>query len=392
MKIIAKTILVSAIALQLAVVWSGECPAAQTDKTVSTSATAVKTEDSNPSGNVLDNFNDGGALNLWSGATGAFSDAGKKGSMGFTNDPQAPYEGAFCLKLNYDVSTADAYAGYYSLLESKDLRGNTILSLWVKGGAGGEYFKIELKNNVIDINRKHAAVYVTDYLDGGVTTSWQQVEIPLHNFANINDWASGKEFVITFENSQSGTNGSPKAGTVYIDNISFTSLAVNIVRIDHYGDKVNTCALGGNMGDMAGAGGSAIHNFTSASGTYNSYANGLWSQFSVSGTWGGHFIQFGGGANGITAVSHDFSEFNYFSFYIKAESAAGNPKTIKIELQDNWANRIYWATGITTGWQCYKIRLTDFLGLDKTTIKQLNFVYGGSPYGGVYIDDVQFEK
>ena len=348
-------------------------------------------------GPVLDDFNDGGKLNNWGYNTGAFNSTGA--SCIDSRDATSPQEGSFCLKLDYDVLLQESYAGYWSLLEGEDLSGYTSISFWVKGTAGGEYFKVELKNNSTDTNRNRAAVYVTDYLDGGVTTGWQEVTIPFHNFVNLDGWNNMKELVFVFENYQSDTNGSPPQGTIYIDKISFGSSAVDQVRIDYFGDKLGTCALGGNIGDMHGPG--YTHSFTTSE--YRSSPCSLESIYDVNpNSWGGQFIIFGGGENGWTEIPHDFSDYNYVIVWIKAKSATENPKILKVEMVDRTSSPYpaVFLRKISTDWQRYAIPLSAFAGLYKNNISKMTFVYedwridgdGGSRTGVLYMDDIQFEK
>ena len=346
-------------------------------------------------GPIIDNFSDTDPVNVWGGVTGTFS---KYPTPPANSTCAASYTGT-SLRLDYNVTGTDAYAGYYSKLGGQSASAYTWLIFWVRGTVGGELFKIELKNNVADNNRNHAAVYVNDFLDGGVTTTMQEVRIPFHNFANINDFSSMKELVFVFEKNASAANGSPASGTVYIDHINLSSGSVDPVRIDHYGDRVGVCSLGGNIGSMGGYGGSAAHDFTSVSGTYKTYPNGLHSTYNVVSGWAGVYMIFGGGDTGFIAMPHDFSAYSYLTFYIRAESGGRNPRKIKLELSDG-NDRIYWFNGVTTSWQKVSIPLSSFPGLNKSAIKQLNIIYdrfpiwdiGGSQIGGVYIDEVQFEK
>jgi len=356
------------------------------------------------SGPVLDDFNDGGRLNNWGYDTGAYAAGGA--SCSDSRDATSPQEGLFCLKLDYNVSTSGSYAGYWSQLGGEDLSGYTSISLWVKGTVGGELFKVELKNSSTTINRSTAAVYVTDYLNGGVTTSWKEVTIPFHSFVNLDSWNNMVELVFTFENSQSITNGNTLQGTVYIDRISFGSSSVNEVRIDYFGDKLGTSALGGNIGDMQPNNPPPTdftHSFTDTSGNYLSSPCAMESTYNVAGSndWGGQFIIFGGGATGWTEIPHDFSGYNYVSVCVRAKSTSENPKVLKIEVVDN-SNKYYAAlTNIQTYWQRYIIPLSYLVnaGLDKTSIKKITFVYenwrvekaGGSKQGVLYIDNLRFD-
>lgn len=348
-------------------------------------------------GPVLDDFNDGGKLNNWGYDTGSFDSTGVASCVD-SRDATSPQEGPFCLKLDYDVFPSESYAGYWSKLGVEDLSGYTSISFWVKGTVGREFFKVELKNNSTTVNRSTAAVYVTDYLDGGVTTNWQEIIIPFHNFVNLDSWNNMIELVLVFENYQSVTNGSPTQGTIYIDSISFSTSSVNEVRIDYFGDKLGTCALGGNIGDMPTA--NFTHSFTT--NEYVSSPGALESTYDVtSDSWGGQFMIFGGGVDGWTEIPHDFSAYDYVTLSVRAKSEAENPKEVKIEIVDN--SNSYWMRllEITPSWQRYLIPLSLLVGqgLDKSSIKKMCFVYergridaaGGNRQGVLYIDNLRFD-
>jgi len=373
------------------------------DQTAGVTVNSVVQEPITP-GPVLDDFNDGGILNNWGYNTGSFASSGA--SCVDSRDATSPQEGAFCLKLDYNVSTSGSYAGYFSQLGGKDLSGYTSISFWVKGTVGRELFKIELKNNSASPDRNHAAVYITDYLDGGVTTSWQQVTIPFHNFVNLDSWSSTKELVFVFENYQSGVNGSPLQGTIYIDKISFGTTTANEVRIDYFGDKIGNCALGGNIGDMQPSPTPPAPQYYTHSFITNEYVSSpgaLASSYNAtSDPWGGQFIIFGGGDSGWTEIPHDFSAYNYVTLYVKAKSATENPKILKVEMVDRASSPFpaVFLRFITTSWQKYTIPLIAFAGLDKKNLRKMTFVYedwrivgdGGSKTGVLYIDNIQFEK
>jgi len=384
------------------------------DETVTVGAGATKPEDIVPSSSILDNFNDGGVTNRWGGSTGAFT--GNGGTCTILNDSSVPFEGDFCLKLNYDVTAATSYSGYYTQLQSTNFstRGYLGIRFYVKGAVGGEFFKIEIKNNGSNANTNQASLYITDYLDGGVTTSWRPVNIPFHNFANISDWTSMKELVITFEGDNARTNGSPDAGTIYIDKIEFItdSSIESVVRIDHYSDNLAINALGGTFFASGGGGAGCWYSFAAASGTYHNYQRGLRLIYDVSPTGSYSYCStfVGGGSDRWQKIPHDFSDYNYISFYIRADSSTRNPEGIKIELHDFsgvGAGEPFYTIGmndandITTSWKKFKIPLSSFkdwdnIVLDKSRISEIVFAFeywnAADKTGRVYIDEVQFEK
>ncbi len=255
---------------------------------------------------LLDDFNDGDFINKFGTISGTFGSippdnpaTGTCIAKIYSDNPEnIRGRTGYSLELTYDVSNTDSFSGYFSKLANKDLIAFKYLSFWVKAKEGGEFFKIELKNNSPDNNRNKAAVYITDYLDGGVTTNWQKVVIPLDAFANIGTWTGMSEFVIVFENYQSRTNNSTLTSTIYIDDILFGSSFIGCVRIDHYGDKIGIDALGGNMGNMAPVTPTKTYSF--ATSTYHFAPNSLLSEYDVTTlAWSGVFKIFGGGIDSI---------------------------------------------------------------------------------------------
>ncbi len=344
-------------------------------------------------GSVFDDFNDGDLKNNW----GYSTSSGGSGTCTVSYVGGA-YEGAKCLKLDYSVPAAESFSWYASKMGSENIESSNFngLIFWVKGTAGGEYFKIELRT--IDCNstgRSNAKIYITDYLDGGVTTNWQKVVIPLKNFANITNFTKMDEFTIAFEHDQSLINGSPTNGTVYIDCIKFTNVAggFDVVRLDHYGDKDTINALGGQMGDAPGGGGSQTVEINNIASHF--FSNGLDYRYNVSSGWAAVYIIFGGGNNGWIKMPCDLSDYNRLTFNIKAKSAGENPGEIKIELKSPTVSFVR-KSGITTTWQKFSILLNSFSGLNKNAIEELCFTFEDwrvtNKIGEVYIDEVQFEK
>ncbi len=327
---------------------------------------------------ILDDFNDGSMVNNFGGSGGGFDSLPPNNPATGTciakvynaNPENIRGKNGFSLQLTYDVSNSESFSGYFSKLEGKNLSKFKYLSFWVKGGTGRELFKIEFKNNGTDNNRNRAAVYVTDYLDGGVTTQWQKVVIPLDAFANIDDWTNMKEFVLVFENYQSNTNGAPLNSTIYIDDILFGAYFIGCIRINHYGDKLGINALGGNMGDMDSN--PPAKTYSIATSTYHTIPNSLLSEYDVTSGWSGVFKIFGGGGDGWTAIPHNFSAYDNLTLWIKAKSDGENPKEMKIELKDPDAR--YVRINVTSQWQKISTSLTAF-GVNKINISSMNYIY-----------------
>ena len=163
---------------------------------------------------LVDDFNRGEKPNALGGDYGAWnkdeSDPTQKCTNGF--DKSNAYGGAgYALKLDYDVDSPNpAYNGFWMKLQGTNVSGYKNLVLYVKGDSGRGYtpqIKLELKNGS----------EVGKYLLKGITDEWQQVSIPLKDFAGISDWSNMTEFVVVFDDLTS----TKKVGTIYLDEISF---------------------------------------------------------------------------------------------------------------------------------------------------------------------------
>ncbi len=119
------------------------------------------------------------------------------------------------LQLKYNKKES-GWCGYYTLMNQIDgayfdLSNYDKISFYIKGEAGGENFEMGMADsNWITIGDSIKAGQITKYLKNGVTTEWQNVEIPLKNFGNL-DFPQMGAFVMNFDSSG--------VGTVYIDDI-----------------------------------------------------------------------------------------------------------------------------------------------------------------------------
>ena len=325
---------------------------------------------------LLDNFDKGTGINLWNATTATVAKSGSGATIAasFSADPALTF-GANdrSLQLDYNVNPADSWAAYVTSLGNGSISGYNYVSFWVKGSAGNELLKVEFHHANYDSgqtegynNNYKAEVYVTDYLDGGVTTSWKKVTIPLDAFANITDRTQVKEMVITFENSQSNINGSPKSGTVYIDNISFGKQFLGFLRIDHFGDKVSKNSLGGNCSsaDPAGQGTLGTFTYTNTTNQYLGFANGLDFHFQnvQDPNYYAYVSTVGGGDSGNVAQPRNFSAYNNIAF--SCRSSADNVRCLKMELHCPTSANNYFHffkyTFTNTSWTPVTVPLTEF--------------------------------
>lgn len=344
----------------------------------------------------LDDFNDNNNTNNWGFETAS---GHSSATYSITYNSNNAYEGKRCMKIQYNVTTGGSYVWYASPLGSRNFKASNYngLSFWIKGQNGNETVKIGLEANYTG-TRKKAEVYIGDFLDGGINTNWQKVVIPFKNFANITNFTSMKELSFVIEEYQSGLNNSPKQSSIYVDYITFTdtSTEFDTLIFDRFGDRDGRNAVGGNMGDYNGASHSFTNN-TSMSAPYSIriYAPGTSGQ---AGTW----HKCGGGTDGWSSEKCDFSQYNFLTFYIKADNNSQNPELIKIEIEhgsgisSRYSSDEAGCPTMTTSWQKYTFPLANFSGLDKSAIKEVKFFtdswFSGDSSYLFYIDNIQFEE
>lgn len=362
---------------------------------------------------LLDDFEDGNDTNLWNGINGAMDDFGV---LTMTYDPANGYNGSVnAMALDYDVSVLDSWSGVFMTLSppepSADLTVYENLTLYVKGSVANIPFKIGLANtSALSTGRNSAKVYINDYLDGGVTTSYQKVTIPLDAFANLDSLVEATVLTVVFENTYATSSGFPTSGILYVDDVGFDTVEPTAVRIDHFGDNFGPNALGANIGDMNGAGATHSSSFTNVD--FHNYTYALQSVYNTGATdWCGMWFIFGGGddgagpiEDGFTAMPSDFSSYTKITLWIRGDSAGTTPAKIKLELSDGAGHNAYIpdnsttpGTPISTTWTKYEVPLSAFSGgLNTASIQQFNFVYEGSQVGNTsgitYFDEIQFEK
>ena len=119
----------------------------------------------------------------------------------------------YSVRLDYDVDSPNpAYNGFWMKLNGEDVSAYNTLNFYIKGDTKAGFtkrVKIELK----DMTNKPSP-----YIVSGITDQWQKISIPLEKFRRITDWKSMNEFVVVYDD----INSSPKSGTIFIDQITFS--------------------------------------------------------------------------------------------------------------------------------------------------------------------------
>lgn len=315
----------------------------------------------------------------------------------------------YSLCLAYDVRTPNCFAGYWSKMHGMNLSGYRYLSFYVKGATGREFFKVQIKIQNGGADSSKSDVYINDFIEGGLSTEWKKVVIPLDAFIQLKNRTQVDELIFVFENYQSSMNGSVLKSAVYIDNIVFGTKSPGYLTIDNFGDLFTPLAIGGNAGSGGNLG--TVSNFISTD-YFNLHPNGLKLNYNVNAgtSYAYYFMIPGGGEDGWTKANRDLSAYQDFSFSIRAESQAKNPCGIKAEVKDYSENGtgepFYVITNsasrhIRTNWQKFSIALSNFrdfdsVKLDPSRVQELVFTFengnASNKIGTVYIDEIQFEE
>ena len=166
---------------------------------------------------VIADFDTGDKPNNIGGDFGGWdkdpNDESQGTQMSFDTDDSQGDASGYSIRLDYDVDSPNpAYNGFWMKLNGEDATPYNTLNFYVKGDAKAGYtkrFKVELK----DMTNKPSA-----YIVSGVTDQWQKISIPFEKFRRIENWNSLNELVFVFDD----INSSPKAGSILIDQITFS--------------------------------------------------------------------------------------------------------------------------------------------------------------------------
>lgn len=156
-------------------------------------------------------FNDNRTMNLLQGRYSAFAKAPSMATINTVTDEKVGETGG-SLKLNF-TKGSEGWCGFWLRCAADGAYHNaadlTHLSFMVKGASGGETFDIGLSDETW--HKKEDSVQAgnsLDFVKGGVTTSWQRVEVPITS-AGL-DLAKFNGFALTISSGK---------GTIFIDDI-----------------------------------------------------------------------------------------------------------------------------------------------------------------------------
>jgi hypothetical protein len=142
------------------------------------------------------------------------NDESQGAEMSFESVDALGDELGYSLRIDYDVDSPNpAYNGFWMKLQNLDASEYNTISFFVRGDREKGFTK-RLKIELKDSTNRPAQFIIT-----GITDEWQKFSIPFEKFRRIKFWDALTEFVLVFDD----INSNPKAGTVFVDHITFSS-------------------------------------------------------------------------------------------------------------------------------------------------------------------------
>jgi hypothetical protein len=329
---------------------------------------------------LVDDFHDPEFENELGGSSGPWFNAPVVVTTTFPND---------VLKLSYDVPSGDFGGGYWTKLISTNLLSQKdYLSFDIRGEQGGEEVAAEFKDCGANGYTHYPEIKVSDYLEGGISTDWRTVAIPLAAFVEVQtDTDEGVNWKCidqgTFNVSGRFQYNSGQ-GTVYIDDVKLVPASALPYRLPLLVDRFHDCndrnAL--NWGWYTQTMGAAT--FTAIPDAVNRRGNyGCGYRF----TFDVKVEQSGWAWTELKGL--DVTDYSYLEFYIKGKEGL---EATRVYLRDRAGHEKIEVVEATRDWQQVMIPLSYFTPIvDLTDLSELKFAYEvGYRKGEVYVDDISF--
>lgn len=297
------------------------------------------------------------------------------------------------IKMMYEKKD-EGFCGTYLIIMGDISRYKT-MSFMLKGQNGGETFEIGLNDTVS--NKREDAVMVGSiyrYLPGGVTTEWQEAEIPLGDFYGP-DLSRVYSIIFLFNE--------PGKGAFWVDEVKFYEDSLvdreeqlckeGYLLLDDF-DHSDLNLLGRKTGAYKKLPSVCTVSRTSE-GHWGNAGRSLKLAYTKDVTgWCGYYSLL----NQVDGAYYDLTPFDAVSFIVKGEQGG---ETFEIGVADrNWliigdslkAGTIenYLPGGITTEWQEVKIPLRDFGLLDFSEMGSFVINFHKKGQSTIYIDELKF--
>jgi len=331
---------------------------------------------------LVDNFKDGDWINELLEPNACYAEKGGTVSCEIIATVQHSY-----VEMAYNVTTESAYAWLQMDLGGIDLSALDTVWIVVRGKNGGEELYAEFKD--CEEPARYPKVKISDYLIGGIKTTWRAAAIPLDAFSQqVPDWSWSciDRFNILAHNQIS--SGSSK---IYVDDVRI--LPATVV-IDDFHDQEWENELGGTSGPW-------YDSTVTIAPTYPNDVLKLSYNVPSGDVGGGYWTKL---ISTNLLLRKDCLFFN-----VRGEQGG---EEISAEFKDCGTNGYthypeikvsdYLECGITTTWRTVAIPLAAFVEVQDNTdegvgwycIDQCSFNVSGRPQydsgqGTVYIDDVR---
>lgn len=157
--------------------------------------------------NLVDDFNDGADPNLFNQNSTTFASGGT-----VVKEYATLSSGEKVMKVTYNVPSNGNFSGITIGLGNRNYQNNTHFSFKIRGDAGQEVLKFKLESP-----QGTTELFISTFLSAGITTSFQEVRVPLSSFTAVN-FTTVTVFTLLAQNDTGINSGS---GIVYLDDIAF---------------------------------------------------------------------------------------------------------------------------------------------------------------------------
>ena len=142
------------------------------------------------------------------------NDETQMSQMSFESDDALGDKLGYSIRLDYDVDSPNpAYNGFWMKLNNLDATAYNTVNFYMKGDAEKGFSKR------IKIELKDSTKQPSPFIIAGLTDQWQKFSIPIEKFRRVKNWDALSEFVVVFDD----INSNPKSGTIYLDQVTFSS-------------------------------------------------------------------------------------------------------------------------------------------------------------------------
>ncbi|MEK8022931.1 MAG: carbohydrate binding domain-containing protein, partial [Candidatus Hydrogenedentota bacterium] len=268
--------------------------------------------------------------------------------------------------------------GIFSVLPGTNINQYGVVSLRfdVKGNAGGESFQVGLKDRT-------TSQEVKILMDTVVTTGWQTFVVPLDPFI------SGGVDMTNLDNISFTFQGAHER--YFLDNIMFMPSGGSVILVDNFdASAVDLTNYQGGVATLIASGGDPINVATMANSgaERHSVQRSLLMTFAPGGTQPRGFSE-------PFPAQLNASATKYLTFWVKGSDALATTD-MKVILDDGGANASVslctYVIPSMSEWRRAVIPLSDFPGVDTTSLDNIKCQFNASPAvgGSIYFDDIQF--